>query len=201
MAQNQLEACAHAIGLREIHFQYEPIAAAFDYEARLTHEGLVLVADIGGGTSDFSLVRVGPERAKTSRSQARRARPLRRARRGHRFRPARRTRDDPARTRLPIDRSGRARVAQSRVFRPRDVASDQHGVRAEARRRIAIDAPSLHRRAPPRAADARRRPAARPCAHRRTRKRRRSTWRRAASPKSIWRRSRKRCGSRSTNRN
>ncbi|MDR5758246.1 Hsp70 family protein [Caballeronia sp. LZ035] len=64
LAQKQLEACAHAVGLREIHFQYEPIAAAFDYEASLTQEGLVLVADIGGGTSDFSLVRVGPERAR-----------------------------------------------------------------------------------------------------------------------------------------
>lgn len=63
MAQKQLEACAHAVGLHEVHFQYEPIAAAFDYEASLTKEGLVLVADIGGGTSDFSLVRVGPERA------------------------------------------------------------------------------------------------------------------------------------------
>ena len=64
LAQNQLQAAAHAIGLTDIHFQYEPIAAAFDYEARLTEEGLVLVADIGGGTSDFSLVRVGPARAK-----------------------------------------------------------------------------------------------------------------------------------------
>jgi hypothetical chaperone protein len=64
LAQKQLEACAHAVGLRDIHFQYEPIAAAFDYEARLSHESLVLVADIGGGTSDFSLVRVGPERAR-----------------------------------------------------------------------------------------------------------------------------------------
>ncbi|MGY6157318.1 Hsp70 family protein [Paraburkholderia graminis] len=62
MAQKQLEAAARAVGLRDIHFQYEPIAAAFDYESRLTQEGLVLVADIGGGTSDFSLVRVGPER-------------------------------------------------------------------------------------------------------------------------------------------
>jgi hypothetical chaperone protein len=62
MAQTQLETAARAVGLREIHFQYEPIAAAFDYESRLTKEGLVLVADIGGGTSDFSLVRVGPER-------------------------------------------------------------------------------------------------------------------------------------------
>lgn len=64
LAQNQLQAAAEAIGLTDIHFQFEPIAAAFDYEARLTKEGLVLVADIGGGTSDFSLVRVGPERAK-----------------------------------------------------------------------------------------------------------------------------------------
>jgi len=62
LAQQQLEAAARSVGLREIHFQYEPIAAAFDYEAHLTQEGLVLVADIGGGTSDFSLVRVGPQR-------------------------------------------------------------------------------------------------------------------------------------------
>lgn len=62
LAQHQLEAAAAAAGLRELHFQYEPIAAAFDYEARQTKEGLVLVVDIGGGTSDFSLVRVGPER-------------------------------------------------------------------------------------------------------------------------------------------
>lgn len=62
LAQRQLEAAARSIGLAEIHFQYEPIAAAFDYESRLAEEGLVLVADIGGGTSDFSLVRVGPAR-------------------------------------------------------------------------------------------------------------------------------------------
>ncbi|MEJ8798723.1 Hsp70 family protein [Trinickia caryophylli] len=62
LAQQQLEAAARQAGLRELHFQYEPIAAAFDYESRLAAEALVLVADIGGGTSDFSLVRVGPER-------------------------------------------------------------------------------------------------------------------------------------------
>ncbi|MBC8748995.1 putative chaperone protein [Paraburkholderia sp. WC7.3g] len=64
MAQHQLEAAARTVGLRDIHFQYEPIAAAFDYESHLSAEGLVLVADIGGGTSDFSLVRVGPDRTK-----------------------------------------------------------------------------------------------------------------------------------------
>lgn len=62
LAQQQLEAAARSVGFKDIHFQYEPIAAAFDYESHLTDEGLVLVADIGGGTSDFSLVRVGPQR-------------------------------------------------------------------------------------------------------------------------------------------
>jgi hypothetical chaperone protein len=67
-AQVALEAAARAVGFAEVHFQYEPIAAALDYEQQTTHEQIVLVADIGGGTSDFSLVRVGPERrARTER--------------------------------------------------------------------------------------------------------------------------------------
>ena len=57
-----LEAAAHAAGFAEVAFQFEPIAAALDYESTITDEQLVLVADIGGGTSDFSLVRVGPAR-------------------------------------------------------------------------------------------------------------------------------------------
>lgn len=61
-AQAALEAAAHAVGFTEVHFQYEPIAAALDHESRIDGEQLVLVADIGGGTSDFSLVRVGPAR-------------------------------------------------------------------------------------------------------------------------------------------
>jgi hypothetical chaperone protein len=64
LAQDQLKIAAHAVGLRHVEFQFEPIAAAFDYESRLDAERLVLVADIGGGTSDFSLVRVGPARAR-----------------------------------------------------------------------------------------------------------------------------------------
>ena len=51
------------MGFTEVEFQYEPIAAAFDHEHRIDHEECVLVADIGGGTSDFSVVRVGPQRA------------------------------------------------------------------------------------------------------------------------------------------
>ncbi|MBN8506282.1 MAG: Hsp70 family protein, partial [Burkholderiales bacterium] len=59
-AEAQLRACAQAVGFEEIAFQFEPIAAAFDHEQHLQAEQLVLVADLGGGTCDFSLVRVGP---------------------------------------------------------------------------------------------------------------------------------------------
>jgi hypothetical chaperone protein len=57
-----LQAAAQAVGFQDVRFQYEPIAAAFAHEATANAEHLVLVADIGGGTSDFSLVRVGPAR-------------------------------------------------------------------------------------------------------------------------------------------
>ena len=62
-AENTLRDIAHAVGFHEIAFQFEPIAAAFDYESQISKEELVLVADIGGGTSDFSLVRLSPGRA------------------------------------------------------------------------------------------------------------------------------------------
>ncbi|MBB4858308.1 putative chaperone protein [Novosphingobium chloroacetimidivorans] len=49
---------------REIHYVYEPLAAAFSYALRLDEPATVLVADFGGGTSDFSVVRVeAPEAA------------------------------------------------------------------------------------------------------------------------------------------
>jgi hypothetical chaperone protein len=62
LAEDTLADIARSVGFRDIGFQYEPIAAAFDYESRIEREELVLIADIGGGTSDFSLVRLGPDR-------------------------------------------------------------------------------------------------------------------------------------------
>ena len=61
-AQAALEKAARSVGFQDIAMQYEPIAAALDYETTVAEEQVVLVADIGGGTSDFSLVRVGPKR-------------------------------------------------------------------------------------------------------------------------------------------
>jgi len=61
-AQDTLEAIARHAGFRELSFELEPIAAAYDHERTLSRETLVMVADIGGGTSDFSLLRLGPKR-------------------------------------------------------------------------------------------------------------------------------------------
>jgi hypothetical chaperone protein len=57
-----LQQAALAAGFDDVQFQLEPIAAAFDYERRVTRESRVLIVDIGGGTSDFTVVRLGPER-------------------------------------------------------------------------------------------------------------------------------------------
>ncbi len=64
LAEDTLAEIARAVGFKEVSFQFEPIAAAFDYESQINSEELVLIADIGGGTSDFSLVRLSPERAR-----------------------------------------------------------------------------------------------------------------------------------------
>jgi hypothetical chaperone protein len=70
IAQETLQDIAHQAGFKEVVFQFEPIAAAFDYESRIEKEELVLIADIGGGTSDFSLVRLSPDRiAKAERRE------------------------------------------------------------------------------------------------------------------------------------
>jgi hypothetical chaperone protein len=68
-AEATLATAASAVGFREVAFQFEPIAAALDFEQSVERETLVLIADIGGGTSDFSVVRVGPGRgAQASRA-------------------------------------------------------------------------------------------------------------------------------------
>ena len=61
-AEDALRDAALSAGFASVSFQLEPIAAALDYEQRITRESLVLVVDIGGGTSDFTVVRLGPER-------------------------------------------------------------------------------------------------------------------------------------------
>lgn len=69
-AQEVLEAIARRAGFRDVAFVYEPIAAAHHYERTVQSEELALIADIGGGTSDFSIIRVGPrQRERTDRGR------------------------------------------------------------------------------------------------------------------------------------
>jgi hypothetical chaperone protein len=69
-AQAVLEAVARRVGFHDVAFVYEPIAAAHHYEQTVQAEELALIADIGGGTSDFSVIRVGPQhRGRADRSR------------------------------------------------------------------------------------------------------------------------------------
>ena len=61
-AEQTLREIAREVGFDDVTFQFEPIAAALDYERQITTEEVALIADIGGGTSDFSIVRLGPQR-------------------------------------------------------------------------------------------------------------------------------------------
>ena len=68
-AEAKLGDIARAAGFTTVAFQFEPIAAALSFEHTLTRNELVFIADIGGGTADFSVVDVGPDRrAKADRT-------------------------------------------------------------------------------------------------------------------------------------
>ncbi|MFN3202739.1 MAG: Hsp70 family protein [Bradymonadia bacterium] len=59
-ALERMQAALALAGFHEVVFEYEPVAAALKYGSGLHREELVLIADFGGGTSDFSLIKVGP---------------------------------------------------------------------------------------------------------------------------------------------
>jgi hypothetical chaperone protein len=55
-------------GFDRVEFELEPVAAAYAYESTLDHDELILIGDFGGGTSDFSLLHVGPGVRKRGRT-------------------------------------------------------------------------------------------------------------------------------------
>lgn len=61
LALARLRAAFASAGVADVVFEYEPIAAAYHYERTLSCDELILIGDFGGGTSDFSLLRVGPD--------------------------------------------------------------------------------------------------------------------------------------------
>ena len=69
LAQKRLAEAARLAGFSRIEFQYEPMGAAYSYERRLTREELVLVVDLGAGTSDLTVIRLRPG-AKAARERS-----------------------------------------------------------------------------------------------------------------------------------
>lgn len=66
-----LQRAAQRAGFRDVVFQYEPVAAGLDFEASLSEEKRVLVVDIGGGTTDCSVLLMGPQwRTRHDREQS-----------------------------------------------------------------------------------------------------------------------------------
>jgi hypothetical chaperone protein len=62
LAQKRLSKAAEMAGFTEVRFQFEPIGAAFAYEQTITKAEKVLVADLGGGTTDFTFLRLDPSK-------------------------------------------------------------------------------------------------------------------------------------------
>lgn len=63
LAQIRLQKAAVNAGFTDVRFQFEPIGAAFAYEKSLAGKENVLVADLGGGTTDFTYLMLDPEKA------------------------------------------------------------------------------------------------------------------------------------------
>ena len=62
LALKRLRAAFANAGLHDFRFEFEPVAAALTYEHRLMRDETVLIGDFGGGTSDFSILSLGPAR-------------------------------------------------------------------------------------------------------------------------------------------
>ncbi len=60
-AEERLREAFRIAGFHTVSFEMEPVGAAYHYESTLAHDELILIGDFGGGTSDFSLIHVGPE--------------------------------------------------------------------------------------------------------------------------------------------
>jgi len=69
LAQDRLHIAARRAGFTDVGFQVEPVAAARAFEQSLDRDVLCLVGDLGGGTSDFTVIRLGPGRIGTDRSK------------------------------------------------------------------------------------------------------------------------------------
>lgn len=70
-AEGRLRTAIVAAGFTDVHFEMEPVAAAYQYESTLKKNELVLIADFGGGTTDLCLIDAGPDARKLGRKRVR----------------------------------------------------------------------------------------------------------------------------------
>ena len=63
VARSRLDIAVRRAGWSDVVFEYEPVGAAYDYARRIVRDETVLIADFGGGTSDFSVLRMRPRNA------------------------------------------------------------------------------------------------------------------------------------------
>lgn len=68
-AASTLADIAREVGFKHVEFQFEPVAAALSFESEVSTEQLCCVIDLGGGTADFSIIRIGPSRRSRDRSE------------------------------------------------------------------------------------------------------------------------------------
>ena len=57
-------------GFKDIHFELEPLAAAYEYESTITDDQTILVIDVGGGTTDCVMVQIGPTRVNSTNRES-----------------------------------------------------------------------------------------------------------------------------------
>ena len=69
-AEDRLRRSCLQAGFVDVEFAMEPVAAAYAYEATIARDELVLIGDFGGGTTDFSLLRLGPTAGPTARASS-----------------------------------------------------------------------------------------------------------------------------------
>jgi len=60
LAVHRMQKAAAFAGFKDVGFLPEPLAAAFELRKTLKETKTVLVVDLGGGTSDFTVIRIGP---------------------------------------------------------------------------------------------------------------------------------------------
>lgn len=68
--ERALRDVAHSVGFKHVDFEFEPVAAAREFASTVQREELALIIDIGGGTSDFTILKLSPDKARQGHARS-----------------------------------------------------------------------------------------------------------------------------------